>query len=251
MRKVNFFVLFFVVLSFFFLARDQSSYAIPPLPQEAMNPKDPVVQQEKASGNNSSLEVKYDNGPEQSPIKPSKKSMEYLELQEKYNDLLEATSKAQDKRISEAEEGYDALINKYERAKNQSFGLSVLVLVALIITLWLIQWPQSKVENRLSDGAQIRIFGLALIIFGSIYLVTAGFDKEQINPVLTIFGTVAGYLLAKETKPNKLSATESRLGIRPGAPSPPTIDSSLKNEPDTTTPLGVDEKSQKIIEGKS
>jgi hypothetical protein len=46
----------------------------------------------------------------------------------------------------------------------------------------------------------LRIFGTILIIITSLFLVVAGYNNEQIAPVIGLLGTIAGYLLVKESK---------------------------------------------------
>ncbi len=130
-------------------------------------------------------------------------SEKYAALEAKYAALEKAYSDLKIKDLSrgmveleKVAENLKRLKDANEKMKNQNFGLSVGVLFALVITLALMQFALHKQKKQLSDDTQVKIFALSLIILGSIYLVTAGFDKEQINPVLTIFGTVAGYLLA-------------------------------------------------------
>jgi hypothetical protein len=51
--------------------------------------------------------------------------------------------------------------------------------------------PQLRAEEML------RVFGVTLILFGALFLITAGFNAEQISPSMGLLGTVAGYLLGK------------------------------------------------------
>jgi uncharacterized membrane protein len=43
----------------------------------------------------------------------------------------------------------------------------------------------------------MRSIGVISIIFSSVLLIILGYSKEQINVVLALFGTIAGYLLGK------------------------------------------------------
>ncbi len=68
------------------------------------------------------------------------------------------------------------------------FGLLVLILATYLI--------------RAGQNAEsvLRIFGTILIILVAVFLVVAGYTDTQISPVMGLLGTVAGYLLGKETK---------------------------------------------------
>jgi hypothetical protein len=43
----------------------------------------------------------------------------------------------------------------------------------------------------------LKVFGVTLIIVGSLVLIAAGFGDKQIAPAMGLFGTLAGYLLGK------------------------------------------------------
>jgi hypothetical protein len=43
----------------------------------------------------------------------------------------------------------------------------------------------------------LRVYAVTLIIVGTLFLITAGFDSNQIAPAMGLFGTIAGYLLGK------------------------------------------------------
>ena len=42
-----------------------------------------------------------------------------------------------------------------------------------------------------------RTYTITLIIVGTMFLITAGFDSEQTSPAMALFGTIAGYLLGR------------------------------------------------------
>jgi hypothetical protein len=41
------------------------------------------------------------------------------------------------------------------------------------------------------------VYAVTLIIVGTLFAITAGFDSNQIAPAMGLFGTIAGYLLGK------------------------------------------------------
>lgn len=49
----------------------------------------------------------------------------------------------------------------------------------------------------------LRIFGTILIVLVAVFLVVAGYTDTQIAPVMGLLGTIAGYLLGKDTRENK------------------------------------------------
>jgi uncharacterized membrane protein len=56
---------------------------------------------------------------------------------------------------------------------------------------------------RFSEDGVIRLVALILIVSGSLFLVTLGYSAEQIAPVLGILGTIAGYMLGKESSESR------------------------------------------------
>ncbi|MDP4300331.1 hypothetical protein [Leptothrix discophora] len=67
------------------------------------------------------------------------------------------------------------------------FGVFVLLLVTYLIRI------------GKSSESVLRIFGTVLIVIVSVFLIVAGYDNNQIAPVMGLLGTIAGYLLGKET----------------------------------------------------
>ncbi len=67
------------------------------------------------------------------------------------------------------------------------FGVFVLLLVTYLIRV------------GKSSESVLRIFGTVLIVIVSVFLIVAGYDNNQIAPVMGLLGTIAGYLLGKET----------------------------------------------------
>lgn len=46
----------------------------------------------------------------------------------------------------------------------------------------------------------IKIYGLSFIILATLFIITAGYGSEQIAPAMGLFGTIAGYILGRNTK---------------------------------------------------
>lgn len=48
----------------------------------------------------------------------------------------------------------------------------------------------------------LKVFGVTLIIVGTLFLIAAGFGDKQIAPAMGLFGTLAGYLLGRASAPD-------------------------------------------------
>jgi hypothetical protein len=52
-------------------------------------------------------------------------------------------------------------------------------------------------KSGITAEETLRVYAVTLIIVGTLFLITAGFDSNQIAPAMGLFGTIAGYLLGK------------------------------------------------------
>jgi hypothetical protein len=83
--------------------------------------------------------------------------------------------------------------NSYLTSKEWALSIAVLLFGALVVTAeYLVIRSQ-----RPGPAAVLKIFGITLIIIGTLFALTAGFSSEQIAPAMGLFGTVAGYLLGR------------------------------------------------------
>lgn len=75
----------------------------------------------------------------------------------------------------------------------QELGLSLAVL-AFGVYIVAIQYRLLSRANSTADEV-LRSLTVTLIVVVSLALVSSGYGKEQITPVLGLFGTIIGYLL--------------------------------------------------------
>ncbi len=74
--------------------------------------------------------------------------------------------------------------------------------IVLLFGLLVIFLATYLIRKGINTEAVLRIFGTILIITVSVFLVVAGYTDIQIAPVMGLLGTIAGYLLGKETREN-------------------------------------------------
>lgn len=75
------------------------------------------------------------------------------------------------------------------------FWLSLIILLFGTVVI-IVQF--SLLRKKAFDGNDVlRVFGVTLIIVGTLFLIAAGFGDKQIAPAMGLFGTLAGYLLGK------------------------------------------------------
>lgn len=84
------------------------------------------------------------------------------------------------------------------------FWLSVIILMfgsfTVVVEYLLIRrMPDAKPDDAL------KLFVVTFIIVGTLIFVAAGFGASQIAPAAGLFGTIAGYLLGKESGPRRIT----------------------------------------------
>jgi len=72
----------------------------------------------------------------------------------------------------------------------------MVALIALLMEYFLLR----KLTAGLKAEDILRVFGVTLINLGTLFLVTAGYNSNQIAPAMGLFGTVAGYLLGRSVR---------------------------------------------------
>lgn len=73
-------------------------------------------------------------------------------------------------------------------------SLEVLVFGAIVVGVEYVLLRSKRVRPE----DTLRVYGVTLIIIGTLFAITAGFDGNQIAPALGLFGTIAGYLLGRK-----------------------------------------------------
>ena len=113
----------------------------------------------------------------------------------------------------------------------------LLTLSLLLFGVFIIFLEYLLLRKRLNDKIDDlgKFFILTLIIIGTLVLVGAGFNADQIAPVIGLFGTVAGYLLGRSAHPETPpEADSSDAAPRPGNPPPRPVPDNAS--PDTVKP---------------
>ena len=72
--------------------------------------------------------------------------------------------------------------------------------IVLIFGLIVIVFATHLIQRGKSAEAVLRMFGTILIIVIAVFLVVAGYSDTQISPVMGLLGTIAGYLLGRESR---------------------------------------------------
>jgi hypothetical protein len=75
--------------------------------------------------------------------------------------------------------------------------ISVAVLIFGLLVIGLAGY---LIHTGKQPDAVLKVFGTILIVMTAVFLVVAGYSNTQITPVMGLLGTVAGYVLGKETR---------------------------------------------------
>lgn len=85
-----------------------------------------------------------------------------------------------------------------------TISASVLIFGALLIVL------ASIAMFRGAPAATVlRVYGMLTIIVMAVFLVVAGYDAQQMSPVIGLLGTLAGYLVGRSAS----SVTDMQKGV--------------------------------------
>jgi hypothetical protein len=75
------------------------------------------------------------------------------------------------------------------------FSLSIIVLsfglIVILLEIFLIK------TKKIGSEDTIKFITITLIITSTLFLITAGYDNDQIAPAVGLLGTIAGYLLGR------------------------------------------------------
>jgi hypothetical protein len=72
-----------------------------------------------------------------------------------------------------------------------------LMVIGLALAALVMQFLLLKKIPKLRAEDTLRVFGVTLILMGTLFFITAGYSSSQIAPAIGLFGTVAGYLLGR------------------------------------------------------
>ena len=86
------------------------------------------------------------------------------------------------------------------------FWLSVIVLIFGSGVVF-VQYILLKAA-RASPMDILRVFTVTLIVTGTLFAITAGFDVQTIAPAMGLFGSIAGYLLGRRSEADKAVTTD-------------------------------------------
>lgn len=96
---------------------------------------------------------------------------------------------------SRASSGLDRVLTDVEVALSLAvLGFGLVALLVLFLLMW---------KTGFDYQAGLKITTVTLVIVGTLFIITAGFDSEQIAPAMGLFGTITGYLLGRENPKGK------------------------------------------------
>lgn len=88
--------------------------------------------------------------------------------------------------------------DNYGFLSSYEFILSISILVfGLLLILFELHLIKT---NQIAHDHAIKFIIITLIIVSTLFLITAGYNNDQIAPATGLLGTIAGYLLGRTTK---------------------------------------------------
>lgn len=83
--------------------------------------------------------------------------------------------------------------NKFLSSDELKLSYAVLIFAILVLSFEVVLIIKDKVQAENS----FKFIIVTLIVSSSLFLITAGYDNNQIAPAFGLFGTIAGYILGK------------------------------------------------------
>lgn len=77
--------------------------------------------------------------------------------------------------------------------------LAILVIITALICMSFVFFLLKNIVKLKAEDI-LRVFGVALIVLGTMFMIVSGYSSAQIAPAMGLFGTIAGYLLGKSDK---------------------------------------------------
>lgn len=80
---------------------------------------------------------------------------------------------------------------------NLAFSGSVLIFGFLVLLLEVFVILKT---NKKWDDASIKLFGITVIVIAALFVIPAGYNQQQIAPMMGLLGAITGYLLGRSEK---------------------------------------------------
>lgn len=80
---------------------------------------------------------------------------------------------------------------------DEAMTISAAVLVFGLLVLVMMTFALRK--GTIHPDAVLKLFGTIIVVIGSLFLIVAGYSDTQMGPVMGLLGTIAGYLLGKNS----------------------------------------------------
>lgn len=117
------------------------------------------------------------------------------------------------KRISEAKNSSSTVtINQNQDVWWSNRNAMTISSIVLIYSFLIVLIAGYLIKIGRTSESVLKILGVILIITSSVFLVVAGYSDQQISPVIGLLGTLAGYLLGKDTKEQTSSSLSPTKG---------------------------------------
>lgn len=79
---------------------------------------------------------------------------------------------------------------------NNAMTMCLLLLMFALVVMGMTAW---LIKNGHNANSLLRVFGTILVIVMATFLVVAGYTNEQLGAPLGLLGTIAGYLLGRDS----------------------------------------------------
>lgn len=113
-----------------------------------------------------------------------------------------------DRALAVAKSASENIESTVSMTADQPWSPSLVIALSAIlagITLIAIFIAGFLLNKKSSDSSEIlKTLGIIFIIGLSSILLVVGYNKDQLTPIIGLFGAIAGYLLGRESRPSKV-----------------------------------------------
>jgi ABC-type xylose transport system permease subunit len=102
-----------------------------------------------------------------------------------------------EKTTSQTQVGVPTPTGKQWWRADEAMTISATVLVFGLLVLVMMTFTLRK--GGIHPDAVLKLFGTIIVVIGALFLIVAGYTDTQMGPVMGLLGTIAGYLLGKNS----------------------------------------------------
>lgn len=112
---------------------------------------------------------------------------------------------------NESQQSITNVIEKSDAINSSAYDDSLLLSYVVVgFGVFILLCITYLIRNGKQPDTLLRPFGTILVVIGAVFLIVAGYSEKQIAPVIGLLGTIAGYILGKDSRGNPETRTDPK-----------------------------------------